>query len=324
MKAVICSKLEGPGALTVGELPDPVAGPGQVLIEVRATSLNFPDALMVQGLYQVKPPLPFSPGAELSGVVRAVGEGVTKPKVGDSVVAFAGHGGCAQLVAVDVARVAPMPEGLDFDVAAAFGLTYGTALHALRDCGHLQKGETLAVLGASGGTGIAAIECGKVMGARVIACASSVEKLSLCRAHGADETIDYSTEDLRAQLDALTQKKGVDVVFDAVGGSYTEPALRALAWRGRHLVIGFAAGEIPRPPLNLALLKERAILGVYWGDWTRKDPAGHARNMADLVAWIRNGTLKPAITERIGLDKVADAIARMINRRVMGKVVVLP
>ncbi len=324
MKAVICSRLEGPAALAIGELPDPRPGPGQVVVEVKSAALNFPDALMVSGLYQVKPALPFSPGAELAGIVRAVGEGVEKPGVGDSVIALSGHGACAQLCVVDAARTMPLPEGIDFDSGAAFALTYGTALHALRDVGALQPGETLAVLGAAGGTGIAAIECGKALGAKVIACASNAEKLALCREHGADEAIDYSAEDLRARLDAIAGKRGVDVVFDAVGGSHSETALRATGWRGRLLVIGFAAGEIPRIPLNLALLKERAILGVYWGDWTRRDPAGHLRNMKDLVAWMRDGRVRPAITERIGLEGVPDALERMAGRRVLGKVVVHP
>jgi NADPH2:quinone reductase len=324
MKAVICSRLDGPEALTVGELPDPQPGPGQVVVEVKSAALNFPDALMVRGMYQVKPPLPFSPGAELSGIVRAVGEGVERSRIGEAVIGLSGHGACAQLCVLDAARTMPLPEGVDFDVGAAFALTYGTALHALRDVAVLRPNETLAVLGAAGGTGIAAIECGKAMGAKVIACASSAEKLALCREHGADETIDYATEDLRARLDAIAGKRGVDVVFDAVGGPHTEPALRATGWRGRLLVIGFAAGEIPKLPLNLALLKERQILGVYWGDWTRRDPAGHVKNMRDLVEWIRDGRVRPAITERVGLDAVPDAIARMAARRVLGKVVVNP
>lgn len=324
MKAVICSRLDGPEALVVGELPDPQPGPGQVVVEVKSAALNFPDALMVRGMYQVKPPLPFSPGAELAGIVRAVGEGVERPRVGDAVIGLSGQGACAQLCVMDAARTMPLPEGIDFDIGAAFALTYGTALHALRNVGALQEGETLAVLGAAGGTGIAAIECGKILGAKVIACASSAEKLALCREHGADETIDYSTEDLRARLDAIAGKRGVDVVFDAVGGAHTESALRATGWRGRLLVIGFAAGEIPKLPLNLALLKERQILGVYWGDWTRRDPAGHVKNMRDLVAWIRDGRVRPAITERVGLEGVPDAIARMAARRVLGKVVVHP
>jgi NADPH2:quinone reductase len=324
MRAVVCSRLDGPAALTVGEHPDPRPQQGQVLVEVRAASLNFPDALMVRGLYQVKPPLPFVPGAEIAGVVREVGAGVGEPRVGDSVLGFSGHGGFGELCVVDAARTMPLPEGIGFEVGAAFGLTYGTALHALRDCGALQPGETLAVLGAAGGTGIAALECGKALGARVIACASSAAKLELCRAHGADETIDYSAGDLRARLDEIAGKRGVDVVFDAVGGPYTEPAFRATGWRGRLLVIGFAAGEIPRLPLNLALLKERSIVGVFWGDWTRRDPKGHARNMADLTRWLREGTVKPAITERLTLDEVPGALERMSKREVSGKVVVVP
>lgn len=324
MKAVICSKLEGAQALVVGDLPDPVPGPGQVLVEVRAAALNFPDALMVRGMYQVKPPLPFSPGAELSGIVRLVGEGVERPRVGDAVIALPGHGGCAQLCVVDARQVMPLPEGIDFDTGAAFGLAYGTALHALRDVGRIQAGETLVVLGASGGTGIAAIECGKALGAMVIACASTAAKLALCKTHGADHLVDYSEGDLRAKLEAIAGKGGVHVVFDAVGGAHTEAALRATGWHGRLLVIGFAAGEIPKLPLNLALLSERAILGVYWGDWTRRDPAGHRRNMGDLVAWIREGKLKVPITEQIALEGVADAIARMSDRKITGKVVVNP
>jgi len=324
MKAVICSTLDGPGALTVGDMVAPKPTAGQVLVEVRAASLNFPDVLMVRGMYQVKPPLPFSPGAELAGVVREVGADVDRIKVGDAVIGFSGHGAFAELCVVDAARVIPMPKGLPFDIAASVGLTYGTALHALRDCGRLESGETLAVLGAAGGTGIAAIECGKALGARVIACASTDGKLDLCRKHGADETVNYATEDLRGRLEALTEKRGVDVIFDAVGGAYTEAAFRAAAWKGRLLVVGFAAGEIPKVPINLALLRERSIVGVYWGDWTRRDPAGNARNMADIGAWLADGTVKPAITERIGLDAAPDAIARMARREIAGKVVVIP
>jgi NADPH2:quinone reductase len=264
------------------------------------------------------------PGTEIAGVVRAVGSAVKGFSAGDRVFGFAGHGGFAELCAVDVARLMKLPDAVGFEPGAAFGLTYGTALHALRDCGNLARGETLAVLGASGGTGIAAIECGKAMGATVIACASSEGKLALCREHGADHTVNYATEDLRGRLDAITAKRGVDVIFDAVGGPYTEPAFRAAAWKGRLLVIGFAAGEIPRLPLNLALLKERSIVGVYWGDWTRREPQKHAHNMAELAGWIQDGIVRPAITERIGLAEVPDALQRMARREVLGKVVILP
>ena len=267
---------------------------------------------MVRGLYQVKPPLPFSPGAELAGIVRAVGEGVEHPRLGEAVIGLSGHGACAQLCVLDAARTMPLPEGIDFDVGAAFALTYGTALHALRDvrrcCSPARRWPCSAPRGARASR---RSNAARHWVRRVIACASSAEKLALCREHGADETIDYATEDLRARLDAIAGKRGVDVVFDAVGGAHTETALRATGWRGRLLVIGFAAGEIPKLPLNLALLKERQILGVYWGDWTRRDPAGHVRNMRDLVAWIRDGRVRPAITERIGLDAVPGAIERM-------------
>jgi NADPH2:quinone reductase len=324
MKAVVCPRLDDFGAIAVTDALDPSPGEHQALVEVRAASLNFPDVLMARGLYQVKPPVPFVPGTELAGVVRSVGTGVKGFAKGDRVFGFAGYGGFAELCAVDTARLMKLPEGIGFEDGAAFGLTYGTALHALRDCGHLARAETLAVLGASGGTGIAAIECGKVIGATVIACASSDEKLALCREHGADHLVNYATEDLRARLDEITGKRGVDVVFDAVGGPYTEPALRATGWRGRLLVIGFAAGDIPKIALNLALLKERSIVGVYWGDWTRREPAKHAHNMADLAQWIREGTVRPAITEKIGLAEVPKALERMARRQVLGKVVVLP
>ncbi|HEX4333568.1 MAG TPA: NADPH:quinone oxidoreductase family protein [Usitatibacter sp.] len=324
MKAVVCPKLDDFGAMAVTDAPDPSPGENEALVEVRAASLNFPDVLMARGLYQVKPPVPFIPGTELSGVVRSVGAAVKGFAPGERVFGFAGYGGFAELCCVDTARLMKLPEGIGFEDGAAFGLTYGTALHALRDCGNLARGEVLAVLGASGGTGIAAIECGKALGATVIACASSDAKLALCREHGADHTVDYATEDLRARLDAITEKRGVDVVFDAVGGSYTEPAFRATGWRGRLLVIGFAAGDIPKLALNLALLKERSIVGVYWGDWTRREPAKHARNMDDLAKWIREGVVRPAITERIGLAEVPKALERMARREVLGKVIVLP
>lgn len=324
MRALLCSEYGPPEKLAVQDIPSPVPGAGQVLIDVKAASLNFPDALMVQGLYQVKPPLPFSPGAEFAGLVSAVGAGVTRYKPGDRVIGFTGHGGLAEQCLADEGRVMPLPATMDFDQGAAFVLTQATSLHALKDCGHVQPGESLLVLGAAGGVGATAVEIGKLMGARVIAAASSEDKLALCRELGADETINYTTEDLRARVMELTGKRGVDVVYDPVGGAYAESALRATAWRGRFLIIGFASGEIPRIPLNLALLKERSLVGVYWGDSTRYEPKEHLANMQQLTAWFEAGKLKPAITERVGLGEAPAALRRMMDRKVKGKVVVRP
>ncbi|HTJ92818.1 MAG TPA: NADPH:quinone oxidoreductase family protein, partial [Pararobbsia sp.] len=280
--------------------------------------------LIVQGLYQFKPPLPFSPGAELAGIVESVGEGVRHFKAGDRVIASTGHGAFAERCVANETHVSPLPAGMDFELGAAFVLTYGTSLHALQQIAKLQAGETLLVLGAAGGVGLAAIEIAKAMGARVIAAASSAEKLALCKQIGADETINYEEEELRKRVDAMTDGKGVDVVYDAVGGRYSEPALRATGWRGRFLVVGFAAGEIPKLPLNLALLKERAILGVFWGDAVRRNPAQHLASMKQLGAWFNEGKVKPFISERISLEQAADGIARMAARQVKGKVVVVP
>ena len=253
MKAVLCKQYGPPDSLTFEELPSPRAGAGEVVVAVKAASVNFPDVLIIQNKYQFKPPLPFSPGSELAGVVKEVGSGVTAFKPGDKVIAFTTYGAFAEEVKTEAGRLLPLPEGMDFASGAAFLLTYGTSDHALRDRGGLKPGETLLVLGAAGGVGLAAIEIGKALGARVIACASSEEKLAVCRSHGADAGIDYAKEDLRERIKALTEGRGVDVVYDAVGGPYTEPAFRSLAWRGRLLVVGFAAGEIPKLPLNLAL-----------------------------------------------------------------------
>jgi NADPH2:quinone reductase len=305
-------------------LPDPVPGEGQVLIEVKAASVNCPDALIVQGRYQVRPELPFAPGAEAAGVVRALGPGVQGLSVGDAVVASTGHGAFAELCLAQATKVSRLPPGMDFEQGAAFVLTYGTSLHALQQVGRLQAGESLLVLGAAGGVGLAAIEIGKALGARVIAAASSEDKLALCRRSGADAAIDYTQAEWRRQVEALTGGQGADVVYDAVAGPYAEPALRATAWRGRYLVVGFAAGEIPRLPLNLALLRERQVLGVFWGEAMRRDPAQHAANMAQLGRWFAQGLLKPAITERVPLVHAAEAIQRLADRRAMGKLVVLP
>ena len=324
MKALVCEAYGPIDTLVVKDLPSPVPGPRQLLVEVKAAGVNFPDALMVQGLYQVKPPLPFTPGGEVSGIVKSVGAEVKAFRAGDRIIALVDGGGFAEECLADAAKAMPLPTGMDFETGAALLLTYCTSLHALRDCGHLGAGETLVVLGAAGGVGISAIEIGKALGARVIAAASSDDKLVLCRKVGADETVNYSTENLKDRINALTAGKGADVVYDPVGGPYTEPALRALAWRGRLLVIGFAAGTIPKIPLNLALLKERSIVGVYWGESTSHDPAGHLANLRQLHEWFAAGTIRPVVSERFPLATAKDAIARIANRQVKGKVVILP
>ncbi|MCX7179149.1 MAG: NADPH:quinone oxidoreductase family protein [Proteobacteria bacterium] len=323
MKALLCSSFGPLEQLTVQEVAAPRPGAKQVLIDIKAAALNFPDALMVQGIYQVKPALPFVPGAEFAGVISEVGTEVRNYKVGDRVIAY-GLGGFAEEGVADVAHILPLPAAMDFDIGAALVLTYCTSLHGLRDCGRLQAGETLLVLGAAGGVGLSAIEIGKALGARVIAAASNADKLSLCTRLGADETINYATENLRERINQMTEGRGVDVVYDPVGGPYTEQALRATAWGGRLLVIGFASGEIPKIPINLALLKERSIVGVYWGDSVKHDPQGHRRNIEQLLSWFAAGTIRPVISERVSLAQTTAAMRRLAGRQVMGKVVVLP
>jgi len=321
VKAVLCKAYGPPESLVVEDVASPEPGPGDVVITVKAASVNFPDVLIIQNKYQVKPPLPFSPGSEVAGIVKSVGEGVTQVAVGDKVLAIIGYGAFAEEVKTESRRVLPLPHGMDFASAAAFGLTYATSEHALTDRGALKAGETLLVLGAAGGVGIAAIEIGKALGARVIACASTSDKLAVCRAHGADETINYATEDLRERIKALTNGNGPDVVYDPVGGPYTELALRSIAWRGRLLVVGFAAGEIPKIPLNLTLLKGCAVVGVFWGEFTRREPERFAESMARLGRWYTEGRLKPHISETFPLERAADALTRMANREVKGKIV---
>jgi len=324
MKALMCEAFGPIETLQVREVPSPVPGPKQLVIQVKSAGVNFPDALMVQGRYQVRPPLPFAPGAEIAGVVKAVGAEARQFSVGDRVMALVSTGGFAEECVADAARTLPLPQGMDFDTGAALMLTYCTSLHALKDVGALQPGETLVVLGAAGGVGVSAIEVGKAMGARVIAAASSEEKLALCRQVGADDTINYTTENLKDRINELTGGKGADMVYDPVGGSYTEQALRAIAWRGKLLVIGFAAGEIPKIPLNLALLKERQILGVYWGDSTKHDPEGHQANLRQLEAWFVAGRIRPVVSERFPLERGREAIALIANRGAKGKIVVVP
>ena len=321
MKAVLCKQYGPPESLTFEELPSPRAGPGEVVVAVKAASVNFPDVLIIQNKYQFKPPLPFSPGSELAGVVKDVGTGVTNVKPGDKVIAFTTYGAFAEEVKTEAARLLPLPEGMDFASGAAFLLTYGTSDHALRDRGGLKAGETLLVLGAAGGVGLAAIEIGKALGARVIACASSDEKLAICREHGADAGINYATQDLRERVKALTDGRGVDVVYDPVGGPYSEPAFRSLAWRGRLLVVGFAAGDIPKLPLNLALLKGASVVGVFWGDFTRREPREFADSVRQLERWFREGKLRPHVSQTFPLHQAAEALKLMAARQVKGKVV---
>jgi len=324
MKALRCHAFGPIETLRVEDIDTPAPGPGQVRIDVMAASINYPDTLMVQGLYQVKPPVPFTPGAELAGVVSALGEGVTTLKVGDRVLASVGTGAFAEQAVADAVRVLPLPAGMDFDAGASFVLVYGTSLHALQTIGRVQPGETLLVLGAAGGVGIAAIQIAKALGARVIGAASSDEKRTLAKDAGADETVDYTQPDWRREVERLTDGRGADLVYDAVGGAYAEPALRATAWRGRYLVVGFAAGEIPKLPLNLALLKERAILGVFWGAAMAKDPKQLHADLKQLSGWFAEGRVKPPVTERVPLSGTADAMARLAGRQAMGKLVVLP
>jgi NADPH2:quinone reductase len=321
MKAVLCKQYGPPESLTFEELPSPRPGPGEAVVAVRAASVNFPDVLIIQNKYQFKPPLPFSPGSELSGVVKEVGPGVEAFRPGDRVIAFTTYGAFAEEVKTDVTRLLPMPGGMDFPSAAAFLLTYATSDHALRDRGALQPGETLLVLGAAGGVGLAAIEIGKAMGARVIACASSDDKLAVCREHGADEGINYAAEDLRERIKALTGGRGVDVVYDPVGGPYSEPAFRSLAWRGRLLVVGFAAGDIPKLPLNLPLLKGASVVGVFWGDFSRREPRQFADSVRQLGRWYAEGKLHPHVSQTLPLSRAADALKLMAARQVKGKIV---
>ncbi len=324
MKAVLCKAYGMPDTLVVEELEPLHPGKGQVVVSVKACGVNFPDTLIIQGKYQFKPELPFSPGSEVAGIVKEVGEEVKGYKAGDHVIAFTGWGGFAEEVVVDAVKLIPMPPGLDFTVASAFVLTYGTAHHALKDRAQLQPGETLLVLGAAGGVGLASIEIGKQLGATVIAAASSDDKLETCRQHGASELINYATQDLRERIKQITGGQGIDVVLDPVGGDFTEPALRSMAWKGRYLVIGFAAGDIPRIPLNLTLLKGCSIVGVFWGAFAEREPRHNAESLRELLTWLAEGKLRPHISATYPLERAADALYDMMNRKVQGKVVLVP
>jgi NADPH:quinone reductase len=323
MHAWLCETLEGAEALQWRELPTPEPGPGQVRIAIRAASLNFPDLLIVQGKYQLKPPLPFVPGSEFSGFVDAVGAGVTHLRPGAPVAAIGVSGGFGTHACVDAARVLPLPPGFDIEDGAAFAFTYGTSHHALMDRGQLRAGETVLVLGAAGGVGSSALQIAKAAGARVIAAASSDDKCQLCRELGADATINYSTENLRDALKALTEGKGPDVVYDPVGGDLAEPVLRSIAWRGRYLVIGFAGGGIPALPWNLPLLKGASIVGVFWGEFVKREPKANAAAMVQLAQWYAQGLVKPVIDQRLPMADLKAAYQRMGTRQVKGKLLLV-
>jgi NADPH2:quinone reductase len=322
MKAIRCKAYGPPSSLVLEEVDNLKPKAKEVLVAVKACGLNFPDTLIIQGLYQFKPDLPFTPGSDLAGIVKEVGEGVTHLKVGQEVFGFVAHGALAEEVIVPANACFPKPPQMDFPIAASFMMAYGTSYHALKDRGKLAEGETLLVLGASGGVGLAAVELGKLMGAKVIAAASTDDKLALCKEYGADETINYNTQDLKSTLKELTEGNGVDVVYDPVGGSYSEAALRAVARNGRFLVVGFAAGNIPKIPLNLPLLKEAAIVGVFWGAFATKNAKANMQNTMTLMQWHAEGKLKPHIHAVYDLADTSKALEEMTNRKVKGKLIV--
>jgi NADPH2:quinone reductase len=324
MKAVLCSQFCGPDDLVLTDIPDPVAGPGEAVIAIKSAALNFFDLLMIQGKYQVKPPFPFSPAAEIAGVIESVGAGVTDLKPGDRVAASIGHNGAREKVAVATSQIVKIPDNLDFDRAAGVIVIYGTALHALQDRADPKPGETLAVFGAAGGTGLAACELGKVLGLKVIACASSDEKLAFAKQHGAELTINYAKEDLKEALKRIGGDKGIDIVFDPVGGSFAEAGVRALAWKGRFLVIGFAGGEIPKIPLNLALLKGCDIRGVFWGAYMKRDPKDGRANLEKLMQWAADGKISSHVDRTFPLAQTTDALKVLAGRQAMGKVIQHP
>jgi NADPH2:quinone reductase len=324
VKAILCQRFGSPDDLVLADVPDPVAGPGEVVAKVAAVGLNFFDTLIIAGKYQTKPPFPFSPGGEFAGVVESVGPGVHEFAPGDRVMGYTNFNSARERTAVPASQIVKLPAALDFERAAALTITYGTAYYGLKHRAGLRPGETLLVLGASGGVGLAAVELGREMGARVVACASTDEKLAFARAHGADETINYDREDLREALRRVGGEHGMDVVFDPVGGGYSEPAIRSLAWEGRHLVVGFAAGEIPKLPLNLVLLKGCAVLGVFWGQWVRRDADDYKAAIATLAGWCAEGKLSCHIQEIYPLAEAAQAIKALAERKVMGKLLLRP
>jgi NADPH2:quinone reductase len=326
VKAILCTHFGTPDDLVLADIPEPAPGPGEVVAKVAAVGLNFFDTLIIAGKYQKKPPFPFSPCGEFTGVVERVGEGITAFAPGDRVLGYCTFGAARERIAVEADKLVKLTADLDLDLERAAGLaiTYGTSYHALTDRGHLKAGETLAVLGAAGGVGLAAVELGKLMGARVIACAGSDDKLAFARSHGADETVNYAKEDLRSALKTLGGEHGIDVIFDPVGGPYSEAALRAIAWEGRHLVVGFAAGEIPKLPLNLTLLKGCDVVGVYFGDWVRHDPQAYRTALDRLAHWAADGKLSCHIHQVYPLAETPAALKALTGRKAMGKVIVRP
>src|SRR5271168_1483253 len=324
MKAILCTHFGTPDELEFADIPQPTAGPGEAVIGVKAAALNFFDLLIIAGKYQHKPPFPFSPAAEFAGIVESVGAGATDVVPGDRVMGSTSWGAARESIAAAADQLVKLPENLDFERAAGLTVTYATTLYGLRERGKLKPGETLVVLGASGGVGLAAIEIGKIMGARVIACASSDEKLAFARSHGADETVNYASDSLRDALRRLGGARGIDVVYDPVGGAYAEPALRSLGWEGRYLVVGFAAGDIPKIPLNLVLLKSCDIRGVLWGAWTMRDPKGQAALMKEIAAWCAEGKLSAHVHAAYPLSETAAALKAIAERKVMGKIVLRP
>ena len=323
MHAWICNNPTGIDSLQWQELPTPAPQAGQALVSVKAASLNFPDILIVQNKYQFKPALPFVPGSEFAGIVEAVGPGVNHVKPGDRIATVAGTGGFGSHALVPAEKLVPLPEGMSFEHGAAFLMTYGTTQHALLDRGALQPGETVLVLGAAGGVGTAAVQIAKAAGARVIAAASTDAKCQLCREIGADDTINYSTENIRDALKALTGGKGPDLVYDPVGGDLAEPVFRSIAWRGRYLVVGFAGGGIPALPLNLMLLKGASVVGVFWGDFVRREPQAFARDIQQLGQWYAEGKVHPVMDQTLPISELMAAYARMGARQVVGKLVLM-
>jgi NADPH2:quinone reductase len=324
MKALLCTRYGTPDDLELADLADPVPAAGEAVVRVKAAALNFFDTLIIAGKYQHKPPFPFSPAAEFAGEVESVGAGVSEFTPGDRVIGNIGWGAAREKVVVPAEQLIALPDGLDFDHAAGLTVTYGTTMYALYDRARLKAGETLAVLGAAGGTGLSAVELGKLMGARVIACASSEEKLAFARQHGAEAGVNYAASDLKEGLRALTGGKGVDVVYDPIGGAQGEAALRGMDWGGRYLVIGFAAGDIPKLPLNLVLLRSYDVLGVYWGAWTLRNPQGHRANMTQILAWCAQGKLSSHVHAVYRLEQAQAALKAIAARQVMGKVVLRP